>query len=105
MAVLRFLPYKNSFRFTSLGSTYNTYPNPALRIGNDSTNSSSAMFKPAYELTDGSLERCGRVSAHQMPTQINTQKRDDGDRKMSSLNRAVSPTSSMTGIKIGQLHS
>jgi len=48
--------------YTSLGSTYNTYPNPALKVETEADNH-GAMFKPAYELQDGSLERCGRVSA------------------------------------------
>lgn len=39
--------------YTSLGSTTNTYPNPALRI--DDT-----AYLPAYELADFSLERAGR---------------------------------------------
>jgi len=53
--------------YTSLGSTYNTYPNPALRVEADSSDSRSAVFKPAYELKDGSLERCGRVTVSQPP--------------------------------------
>jgi len=58
--------------YTSLGSTYNTYPNPALRVEADSTDSRSAVFKPAYELKDGSLERCGRVTVSQPPTSIHS---------------------------------
>jgi len=53
--------------YTSLGSTYNTYPNPALRVEADATDSRSAVFKPAYELKDGTLERCGRVTVSQPP--------------------------------------
>jgi len=39
--------------YTSLGSTHNTYRNSALR-------DPSGNYKPAYELHDGSKERCGR---------------------------------------------
>ena len=42
-----------AYRYTSLGSTHNTYRNPALRDQNGD-------YKPAYELHDGSKERCGR---------------------------------------------
>ncbi|CAG8776428.1 5721_t:CDS:2, partial [Acaulospora colombiana] len=40
-------------RYTSLGSTFNTFRNPALREAN-------GQYKPAYELKDGSQERMGR---------------------------------------------
>ncbi|CAG7850416.1 SubName: Full=Related to FAD1-flavin adenine dinucleotide (FAD) synthetase {ECO:0000313/EMBL:CCA69631.1} [Serendipita indica DSM 11827] len=40
--------------YTSLGSTFNTYPNPALREAN-------GHYLPAYELKDGSKERHGRT--------------------------------------------
>ncbi|KZO99046.1 adenine nucleotide alpha hydrolases-like protein, partial [Calocera viscosa TUFC12733] len=40
--------------YTSLGSTYNTHPNPAL------LSPSGTGFRPAYELEDESLERAGR---------------------------------------------
>ena len=43
----------NTSRYTSLGSTHNTYRNPALQDQN-------GEYKPAYELPDGSKERCGR---------------------------------------------
>ncbi|EJU01416.1 adenine nucleotide alpha hydrolases-like protein [Dacryopinax primogenitus] len=38
--------------YTSLGSTYNTFPNPAL--------AAKGGYRPAYELEDESLERAGR---------------------------------------------
>jgi hypothetical protein len=44
-------------RYTSLGSTYNTFQNPALRVEESDT------WKPAYELVDGALERAGRYSS------------------------------------------
>jgi len=40
--------------YTSIGSTIDTIPNPALKTG--------AGFDPAYKLTDGSQERSGRLS-------------------------------------------
>ncbi|CAE6460993.1 unnamed protein product [Rhizoctonia solani] len=43
--------------YTSLGSTYNTFKNPALQV---LTSSSLPTWKPAYTLEDGSLERAGR---------------------------------------------
>jgi len=55
--------------YTSIGSTYNTSPNPALLIEppaaelvDDDSQSSSKQprYRPAYELLDGSLERAGR---------------------------------------------
>jgi len=42
-----------AYRYTSLGSTHNTYRNPALRDQNGD-------YRAAYELHDGSKERCGR---------------------------------------------
>jgi FAD synthetase len=39
--------------YTSLGSTFNTFPNPALREDN-------GQYRPAYELEDGRKERYGR---------------------------------------------
>lgn len=60
-------------RYTSIGSTYNTFKNPALAIrppcngdGDEATLLNGVepkqRFRPAYELTDGSLERSGRGS-------------------------------------------
>ncbi|EJD52010.1 adenine nucleotide alpha hydrolases-like protein [Auricularia subglabra TFB-10046 SS5] len=43
--------------YTSLGSTYNTFRNPALRVD---APDGSCTWKPAYELQDDSLERAGR---------------------------------------------
>jgi len=47
------------FRYTSVGSIYDTIPNALLRISNSS--SSEESFKPAYLLHDGRLERAGRA--------------------------------------------
>ena len=41
-------------RFTSLGGTLDTHPNPLLKSPD------GKGFKPAYELLDESQERCGR---------------------------------------------
>ncbi|KAF7319549.1 FAD synthetase [Mycena chlorophos] len=51
--------------YTSLGSTYNTFPNPALLVESPSppvtkAETSERAYRPAHELTDGSLERAGR---------------------------------------------
>ncbi|CAE6434796.1 unnamed protein product [Rhizoctonia solani] len=43
--------------YTSLGSTYNTFKNPALQV---LTSDSSPTWKPAYALEHGNLERAGR---------------------------------------------
>lgn len=45
-------------RYTSIGSTHDTVPNALLSI---SDSSSKDKFKPAYLLSDGRLERAGRV--------------------------------------------
>ena len=44
--------------YTSLGSTFNTFPNPQLRAENDSR--APRGWLPAWQLTDDSLERAGR---------------------------------------------
>ena len=41
--------------YTSLGSSHNTKPNPALKTDGD-----EMSYKPAYMLEDGNLERAGR---------------------------------------------
>jgi hypothetical protein len=41
-------------RFTSLGGTLDTHPNPLLKEKGEG-------FMPAYELQDETKERCGRV--------------------------------------------
>ncbi|KAE8224551.1 hypothetical protein CF319_g2571 [Tilletia indica] len=76
--------------YTSLGSTFNTLPNPLLRVDNpaapttDTTSKSSnaaaststmkvtvgdgtatGLWKPAYMLVDGTTERAGRIKAGQ----------------------------------------
>ncbi|TKY89615.1 hypothetical protein EX895_001400 [Sporisorium graminicola] len=63
--------------YTSLGSTYNTLPNPELRVSSGvneegqeggtegevvvGDGTAKGRWKPAYMLQDGSLERAGRV--------------------------------------------
>lgn len=55
--------------YTSIGSTYNTFRNPALAIkttcnGDEATPINGVQakqeYRPAYELVDGALERAGR---------------------------------------------
>lgn len=70
--------------YTSLGSTFNTLPNPELRIddaegkhecGEDvqpvvvGDGTAKGRWKPAYMLKDGSLERAGRVENSSAPPQ------------------------------------
>ncbi len=45
--------------YTSLGSRSNTKPNPHLAVRDEKND--LTIYKPAYELLDGSLERAGRV--------------------------------------------
>ncbi|XP_040372702.1 FAD synthase isoform X2 [Rosa chinensis] len=45
--------------YTSIGSIYDTVPNSLLSMNNSS--SSKEVFRPAYLLSDGRLERAGRV--------------------------------------------
>lgn len=45
-------------RYTSLGSTHDTFPNPALRNENE-----QALWKPAWMLEDESKERLGRETS------------------------------------------
>lgn len=47
------------FRYTSIGSIYDTVPNALLSISDASGPKGS--FKPAYMLLDGRLERAGRA--------------------------------------------
>ncbi|BBH07768.1 phosphoadenosine phosphosulfate reductase family protein [Prunus dulcis] len=48
-----------SYSYTSIGSIYDTIPNALLCINNSS--GSKEVFRPAYLLSDGRLERAGRV--------------------------------------------
>ncbi|KAF9523792.1 hypothetical protein CPB83DRAFT_862292 [Crepidotus variabilis] len=59
--------------YTSLGSTFNTFPNPALllepsieSVANGAP--SKPRYRHAHELQDGSLERCGRGNAVSQPS-------------------------------------
>ena len=52
------------YRYTSLGSTFNTLPNPALRHpknGQETGAEDAVSYLPAYKLEDGGLERAGRI--------------------------------------------
>lgn len=55
--VLLFLADEN--RYTSLGSTNNTHPNPYL-LGPRRNDDEEPTYDPAYMLTDESKERAGR---------------------------------------------
>lgn len=44
--------------YTSLGNKSNTRPNPALLVPQ------TGLYRPAHELVDGQLERCGRQAAN-----------------------------------------
>ncbi|CAE6500216.1 unnamed protein product [Rhizoctonia solani] len=56
--------------YTSLGSTYNTFKNPALQI---SSPTSPPTWKPAYALEDGSLERAGRGNGGRLENKAETE--------------------------------
>ncbi len=74
--------------YTSLGSTFNTLPNPELRIQNEPPEEQSTekqdqdvvvgdgtakgRWRPAYMLKDGSLERAGRVETPSEPKSSST---------------------------------
>lgn len=55
-----------STSYTSLGSTYNTFKNPALQILRPGL---SPIWRPAFALEDGTLERAGRGSIGQLEVQ------------------------------------
>lgn len=66
--------------YTSLGSTFNTLPNPELKIVSDTSPTASTkavivgdgnakgLWKPAYMLQDGTQERAGRISQSSPPS-------------------------------------
>uniref|UniRef100_J3KYF9 Phosphoadenosine phosphosulphate reductase domain-containing protein n=1 Tax=Oryza brachyantha TaxID=4533 RepID=J3KYF9_ORYBR len=60
-----------SYRYTSIGSIHDTVPNAQLSDG-------LGGFKPAYMLTDGTLERAGRAK------KVNKKKEVDGYSETSS---------------------
>ena len=61
------LPYCSLYDegFTSIGERHNSRPNPRLMIGEEEegneVQSNSEKYRPAYELTDGDLERLSRI--------------------------------------------
>ena len=59
------IPYPTLYDngYTSLGSRSNTLPNPNLAFTDDK---GRKLYKPAYELQDGSLERAGRIKKNKL---------------------------------------
>lgn len=57
--LIGFCYFLRSHSYTSIGSIYDTVPNALLCINNSS--GSKEVFRPAYLLSDGRLERAGRV--------------------------------------------
>ena len=61
------LPYCSLYDegFTSIGERHNSRPNPRLMIGEEEEGNegqnNSEKYRPAYELTDGDLERLSRI--------------------------------------------
>ena len=58
------LPYCSLYDegFTSIGERHNSRPNPRLRVGGDNEGQNDTEeYRPAYELTDGNLERLSRI--------------------------------------------
>ncbi|KAG5408019.1 hypothetical protein IGI04_004338 [Brassica rapa subsp. trilocularis] len=47
--------------YTSIGSIHDTVPNALLSVNDTTSSSKQKLFKPAYLLSDGRLERAGRV--------------------------------------------
>ncbi|XP_009125503.1 FAD synthase [Brassica rapa] len=47
--------------YTSIGSIHDTVPNALLSVNDTTSSSKEKLFKPAYLLSDGRLERAGRV--------------------------------------------
>lgn len=47
-------------RYTSLGSTHNSFPNPCLLVKGGEAEGGIKKYRPAWELEDESKERAGR---------------------------------------------
>ncbi|GMH26305.1 hypothetical protein Nepgr_028148 [Nepenthes gracilis] len=80
--------------YTSIGSIYDTVPNAVLGIQNPST--SKDEYKPAYLLSDGRLERAGRIKglSHQVCGNISSSTGLD----CSESHRNCVPSASIIGV-------
>lgn len=96
LSLFQLIPYHllantSFFRYTSIGSIYDTVPNALLSIPDSS--SSKGNFKPAYLLADGRLERAGRAkksipnyeSTHVLSNGVN----DVSQHQISSLSASI----------------
>ncbi|KAJ8426278.1 hypothetical protein Cgig2_011905 [Carnegiea gigantea] len=80
--------------YTSIGSVYDTVPNALLCVSNPS--SSKEEYRPAYMLSDGRLERAGRLrrSPHEVERDIAL---SNGLSKTQSLKMPI-PTAAVVGV-------
>ncbi|KAL8168250.1 hypothetical protein V2J09_009749 [Rumex salicifolius] len=79
--------------YTSIGSVYDTVPNARLCVSNSAT--SKNEYKPAYLLSDGRLERAGRVKK---PRQVHGNlAQNNGLDGQNTLKNSV-PTASIIGV-------
>lgn len=80
-------------RYTSIGSIYDTVPNARLCISNPAA--SKNEYRPAYLLSDGRLERAGRVKK---PIQVHGKASLKNGVDSLDTNRNSVPTASVIGV-------